>query len=638
MSDIKLLDKSVWGKISAGEVVEKPASIVKELVENSIDAKAKNITIEIKNGGTTYISVSDDGTGIKKDQISLAFTPHATSKLVEINDLYKLQTMGFRGEALASISAVSKVSLITKTQDEQVGHKVYTCGGEEISFSEIACNTGTNIVVEDLFFNTPARAKFLRKNKSEENDITMYVEKLMLSNPNINFKYVVDDKLVYNTTNCSLLDIIYTIYGKDIAENMIEVNYQKGDCKVYGYISKPSYCKSNRTYQSLFVNGRFCINQIISASISRAYETFLMKGKFPIYVLFLSLPTDSVDVNVHPNKLEVKFENSQHIYGLFNDAVFNALSTQTHIVDALKDENSEEETNKTPFIFNKVEKNEGISYSEQQDYNETTNEISKNDVNYVSEINYNDKVMENASKITFNQSLECFKMPQEVDIFPTIQPINIQTQKIFELNEQKEQNDYKKLFDSQKRVIGVAFKTYIIVEKDDNLYMIDQHAAHERFLFDKFMKQLENSEIMVQNLFEPYILNVNAKEQEFIENNLDTLQSYGFDIEFFGSGSYKISSIPMLLQNVNIKEYFEDMLKDLNFKVKKPNEIKRRMIATMACKAAVKAGNVLSNEEIEKLLELLRENNNTLLCPHGRPVVIMFTEKELEKMFKRIVS
>lgn len=638
MSDIKLLDKSVWGKISAGEVVEKPASIVKELVENSIDAKANNITIEIKDGGTTYISVSDDGNGIKKDQISLAFTAHATSKLTEIDDLYKLQTMGFRGEALASISAVSKVSLITKTKDEQVGQKVCVNGGEQVSCSEIACNRGTNIIVEDLFFNTPARAKFLRKNKSEENDITSYVEKLMLSNSNINFKYIVDNKLVYNTTNCSLLDIIYTIYGRDIAENMIEVNYQKGDYIVYGYVSKPSYCKSNRTYQSLFVNGRYCINQIISASISRAYETFLMKGKFPIYVLFLTLPTDSVDVNVHPNKLEVKFENSQHIYGLFNDAIFNALSTQTHIVDALKDENVEETISETPFVFNKVEKNEGISYTDQQDYNESASKNSQNDEDYASEINYNDKIIEGASKISFKQSLECFKMPQEVDIFPSIQQVNTPTIKNFELNEQKEQENYKKLFDSKKRVIGVAFKTYIIVEKDDNLYMIDQHAAHERFLFDKFMKQVENSEVMVQNLFEPYILNVNTKEQEFIEDNLILLKSYGFDIEFFGSGSYKISSIPMLLQNVNIKEYFEDMLKDLNFRVKKPNEIKRRMIATMACKAAVKAGNVLSDVEIEKLLELLKENNNTLLCPHGRPVVIMFTEKELEKMFKRIVS
>lgn len=638
MSDIKLLDKSVWGKISAGEVVEKPASIVKELVENSIDAKANNITIEIKDGGTTYISVSDDGNGIKKDQISLAFTAHATSKLTEIDDLYKLQTMGFRGEALASISAVSKVSLITKTKDEQVGQKVCVNGGEQVSCSEIACNRGTNIIVEDLFFNTPARAKFLRKNKSEENDITSYVEKLMLSNSNINFKYIVDNKLVYNTTNCSLFDIIYTIYGRDIAENMIEVNYQKGDYIVYGYVSKPSYCKSNRTYQSLFVNGRYCINQIISASISRAYETFLMKGKFPIYVLFLTLPTDSVDVNVHPNKLEVKFENSQHIYGLFNDAIFNALSTQTHIVDALKDENVEETISETPFVFNKVEKNEGISYTDQQDYNESASKNSQNDEDYASEINYNDKIIEGASKISFKQSLECFKMPQEVDIFPSIQQVNTPTIKNFELNEQKEQENYKKLFDSKKRVIGVAFKTYIIVEKDDNLYMIDQHAAHERFLFDKFMKQVENSEVMVQNLFEPYILNVNTKEQEFIEDNLILLKSYGFDIEFFGSGSYKISSIPMLLQNVNIKEYFEDMLKDLNFRVKKPNEIKRRMIATMACKAAVKAGNVLSDVEIEKLLELLKENNNTLLCPHGRPVVIMFTEKELEKMFKRIVS
>lgn len=635
MSDIKLLDKSVWGKISAGEVVEKPASIVKELVENCIDAHANNITIEIKNGGTTYICVQDDGSGIKHDQISLAFLPHATSKLNSIDDLYKLQTMGFRGEALASICAVSKVSLTTKTDEDIIGQKVVVQGGEIQSSSEIACNRGTCVVVEDLFFNTPARAKFLRKNKSEENDITSYVEKLMLSNSNINFKYIIDNKLIYNTTNCSLLDIIYTIYGREVAENMIEVNYSKGDYKVYGYTCKPSFCKSNRTYQSLFVNKRFCINQMISTSISRAYENFLMKGKFPVYVLFLTLPTESVDVNVHPNKLEVKFDNSQHIYGLFNDAVFYALSTQTHIVDALQDEVGVSESE--PIVFNKVEKNEGVSFVNKiKNQNIALKEQQVSGNNYVSEINYNDQISEKSS-FAFNQTYESNARPLEVPIYatPTYEnKIELHTSQ----NIQKEKDNYNKLFDSTKRIIGVAFKTYIIVEKDDNLYMIDQHAAHERFLFDKFMKQVENNDVLVQNLLVPYILNVNSKEEEFIESNIELLQSYGFEIEYFGSNSYKISSIPMLIQNVNLKEYFDDMLKDIGYQIKKPNEIKRRMIATMACKSAVKAGNTLSDNEIETLLNMLKENNNTLLCPHGRPIVLMFTEKELEKMFKRIVS
>ena len=643
MADIKLLDKSVWGKIAAGEVVEKPASIVKELVENSIDAKAKNITIEIKGGGTTLISILDDGIGIKKDQLKLAFLPHATSKLKDIDDLYNLQTMGFRGEALASICAVSKVELTTKTCDDDIGNKIVMQGGEEISLSEIACNTGTNIKVTNLFFNTPARAKFLRKNKTEENDITSYVEKLMLSHKDISFKYIVDDKMVYNTTNCSLLDIIYTIYGKDIAENMIEIDYKKDDYHIYGYISKPTHSKNNRTYQSLFVNNRYCINQLISASISRAYENFMMKGKFPVYILFLDLPTNCVDVNVHPNKLEVKFENSQHIYGLFNDAVFLALSKQTHIVEALDDEKYSSSGftsfDETP-IFNKVEKDEGISFSDEEQ-KQTENYSEKNNEIYESEINYNDNISNYAKTTTSNNQSSQIYTPKETYIFTDSniqekQKINESLQN--EIKEQKEQVTYQKLFDSQKKVIGIAFKTYIIVEKDDNLYLIDQHAGHERFLFDKFMKQVENNDIMVQNLLVPYILNVNNKEQEYLENNLGLLRSYGFDIEYFGSNSYKISSIPMLIQNVNLKEYFDDVLGDMNTKVKKPNEIVRRMIATMACKAAVKAGNTLSNDEVDILLNMLKENNNTLLCPHGRPIVIVFERSQLEKMFKRIVS
>lgn len=645
MADIKLLDKSVWGKIAAGEVVEKPASIVKELVENSIDAKAKNITIEIKGGGTTLISILDDGIGIKKDQLKLAFLPHATSKLKDIDDLYNLQTMGFRGEALASICAVSKVELTTKTCDDDIGNKIVMQGGEEISLSEIACNTGTNIKVTNLFFNTPARAKFLRKNKTEENDITSYVEKLMLSHKDISFKYIVDDKMVYNTTNCSLLDIIYTIYGKDIAENMIEIDYKKDDYHIYGYISKPTHSKSNRTYQSLFVNNRYCINQLISASISRAYENFMMKGKFPVYILFLDLPTNCVDVNVHPNKLEVKFENSQHIYGLFNDAVFLALSKQTHIVEALEDEKYSSSGftsfDETP-IFNKVEKDEGISFSDEEQTKSEDNQYDKeNNDTYESEINYNDNISNYAKTTTSNNQSSQIYTPKETYIFTDSnieekQKINESLQN--EIKEQKEQVTYQKLFDSQKKVIGIAFKTYIIVEKDDNLYLIDQHAGHERFLFDKFMKQVENNDILVQNLLVPYILNVNNKEQEYLENNLGLLRSYGFDIEYFGSNSYKISSIPMLLQNVNLKEYFDDVLGDMNTKVKKPNEIVRRMIATMACKAAVKAGNTLSNDEVDILLNMLKENNNTLLCPHGRPIVIVFERSQLEKMFKRIVS
>ena len=638
MADIQLLDKTVWGKIAAGEVVEKPASIIKELVENSIDAQASSITIEIKEGGTKLIAITDDGCGIKKDQIELAFLPHATSKLRSINDLYSLNTMGFRGEALASISAVSYVELITKTADEDIGHKITLEGGEKTSFTEIASTTGTQIKVSNLFYNTPARAKFLRKTKTEENDITNYVEKLMLANPNIKFKYIVDDKLIYNTTNCTLIDIIYTIYGKDVSSNMIEVNYKKGDYLIYGYISKPTFCKSNRTYQTLFVNKRYCINQMVSTSIANAYDTFLMKGKFPVYVLFLQMPQNSLDVNVHPNKLEVKFENSQLIYGLFNNAVYDALSRQTHIKEAINDEVDESENVSAETQFNKILPNEGVSFLDKIIEEKYNKELGVE----CSEIHVLDKVYTDDKKIKFEQSTT-YDNPVTINIFENQkekeekQSDNNPLKNLISENEKNEQVVYESLFKATRKIIGVAFNTYIIVEEQDTLYLIDQHAAHERQLFDKFMAQINSQDVQVQDLLIPFMLNVNEYESEFIEKNLDIFNSYGFCIENFGKNCYRVTSIPMLLNEINLKDYFDDILSNLSGFVKKPQEIIRNNFATMACKAAIKAGKVLSEKEINILLDKLKENKNVLLCPHGRPIVITFDKKQLEKMFKRIV-
>lgn len=633
MADIKVLEKSVWSKIAAGEVVEKPASIVKELIENSIDAGAKNITIEIVEGGKKSISITDDGCGIKSDQIEIAFLPHATSKLTNIEDLNTLKSMGFRGEALASISAVSKVELISKTSDEEIGHKIKLEGGEKVGISEIASNTGTKITVSDLFFNTPARAKFLRKTKTEENDITNYVEKLMLSHCDINFKYIIDSKIIYNTTNCSLLDTIYTIYGSEISSNMIEVNYQKGNYKVSGYVSTPVIAKSNRTYQSLFVNQRYCINSTISASIANAYETFLMKGKFPVYVLFLTMPQDSLDVNVHPNKLEVKFENSQQIYILFNNAVFEALSRQTHIKDGFvfnhvepqtMDEKTKATTNvqiNTSDIFKKAYNNDnsGISFQIQQEYEDKCKGFWEN---------------KQTNDLKFAQNFA----PLEVSIEPdTTTDTDVSTHFFKPLDEKVEQVKYDALFSLQRKIIGVAFDTYIIVEEGDNLYFIDQHAAHERQLFDKFMAQAEANDIKVQQLLVPYIFRVNDQEYSFLEDNILLLSSYGFDISSFGHNTFKVNCIPMILNDINLKDFFDEILHNLDGLVKKPHEILRHEFATMGCKAAIKAGYRLSEKEINILLDTLKKENTTLLCPHGRPIVVNFDKKQLEKMFKRIV-
>lgn len=649
MAKIELLPKNVYNQISAGEVVEKPASIIKELVENSIDAHAKNITIEIKNGGTEYISVADDGIGIDANDVELAFMPHATSKIRTFEDLSTLNSMGFRGEALASISSVSRVEMTTKTENQELGIKVKLEGGDFVSKTEVASVTGTKIVVKDLFFNTPARAKFLRKNKTEEGDITTYVEKLMLSNTDVNFKYIVDGEQKYNTTNCNLLDVIYTIYGKDIAKNVLEVNYTSGNYNIYGYISKPTIAKNNRTYQSLFVNKRFCTNSIISAAISKSYEEFLMKGKFPLYVLSLSMPQDSLDVNVHPNKLEVKFENSNKIFMLFTEAVSKTLYSDTHLRMVEDEQQPQQEDFNTVenISLPKLDKFEGVSFS---DVKNTTleeksfpaiNEVAKTNIfcdlslkedkNETSFQSFENQVVNNSKGFEFRNTT-----PQVVEISTT--PIKKEENKQMDFCSQQQIDDaYKNLFNESRTIIGVAFKTYIIVEEGEKLYFIDQHAAHERQLFDKYQNQIKENDVLKQDLMIPYVLNVSQTEYSFLNDNLNLLNEYGFEIVDFGENCFKITAVPLLLADINIKDYFDDILKNLSAIAKKPIELIRDDIATMACKAAVKAGNTLSNTEINILLDTLEKEKTTLLCPHGRPIIIVYDKKQLEKMFKRIV-
>ena len=632
MAKIEVLSKQVYNKISAGEVVEKPASIIKELVENSLDAGAKNIIIEIRKGGIEYISVADDGCGIDATDVELAFLPHATSKIREFEDLSRLTSMGFRGEALASISAVSKVEIVTKTERQELGIKAFLEGGELITKSEVATVNGTKLIIKDLFYNTPARAKFLRKPKSEEGDITTYVEKLMLSHTNVNFKYIVDDEIKYNTTNCDIIDVIYAIYGKDVANNLIEVNYISGDYKVEGYISKPTVAKNNRTYQSLFVNKRYCTNALISASISKAYEGYLMKGKFPLYVLFLTMPQNSLDVNVHPNKLEVKFENSSHIFMLFNNAVSKALFSDSHIKLA-----SEEETfNKTEsFNLQTLQKDEGVSFvlpkNEEVEYTKTS-------IKPVAEENLIFDTQNNNNLFEYKPFVFERSRPEVVEINTQVtQNGQISIQEEIKNNEAETKNSYENLFRPERKVVGVAFKTYIIVEEQDKLYFIDQHAAHERQLFDKFQKQINENEVIKQDLLVPYILNVSEQEAYFIDDNLTLLNEYGFDIVDFGQNSYKITAIPLLLSEIDLSQYFNELLSNLNSIAKKPIDVIRNDIATMACKAAIKGGNKLSDKEINILLDTLEKEKTTLLCPHGRPIVVVYDKKQLEKMFKRIV-
>lgn len=627
---IKLLAKDVINQISAGEVVEKPASVVKELVENSIDAGASNIVIEIKNGGISYISVQDDGSGILCDEICLAFTPHATSKISNIDDLQELCSMGFRGEALATISAVSDVYLSTKTQNDEIGTKVYLQGGELIDSQSIACVVGTKIEVLNLFYNTPARLKFLRKPKSEESDITTYVQKLIMSRSDISFKYIIDGKIIYNTLSGNLKDNIYSIYGKEFCDNLLEVNYSLDDYKIYGYISKPEYTKANRTYQTLFVNKRFCGNATISSAVSLAYENFLMKGKFPVYILFLELPQNQLDVNVHPNKLEVKFSENSKVFKLVNDGVFKSLSDNNNIQEIIE---KEPINNFTDNIL--IEKNEGISYKNQD------NNAEQDLINIHQKTDQDDSLLKdylkNFEELTNNDG--SYKLNLHKGI---LQEINLKSEnKNDEITEIKKENTNQlkteNIFENNYKTIGKVFNTYLILEQDEKLFLIDQHAAHERYNYDKLMEQIKTNNLAIQNLLIPYTLKVNAQEASFLSSHLEDLIQMGIMINELGYNTFGINGVPTIISDINLNEFFEGILSDLNSVIKEPHQVIKEKFMQKACKSSVKGGDDLHDSEIKQLLLLLKNDIKLLQCPHGRPIVVQLDKKQIEKWFKRIV-
>ncbi len=640
MSKINILTKDVYTKIAAGEVVDKPASVVKELVENSIDAHATNITIEILDGGITQIKVSDNGSGIDADDFNKVFLPHATSKIKSIADLNKIGTLGFRGEALASIAAVSKVTLSSKTESDDEGHQIKVFGGEMEDIVPIGATTGTYIVVDELFYNIPARKKFLKKPKQEETEITNYVSRLILANPNISIKYIADNKIVYQSYGSGLYDAIYSIYGKSIVDNIFSFEFSRDNYKFYGYLGKPTYTKPNRTYQTLIINGRYVINQTVSTSVFRAYENHIMKNSFPFYVINMEIPLDKVDVNVHPNKLDVKFEDNNLLFGIIYSEISNILY---HINDTKKitteDDDSKENvdisklenTSNIGTEFNKLEyeSNEIKEVSlvgEKEHVYESNKE--KND-----EIDFKNKINETTAQYKINNSVM-----EDFD-FKVQQPNTVDNNEGISIPDSNvDQQSIQLLQDASYKIIGTIFNTYILVEKNNKVLLIDQHAGHERILFDKFNKDLESQQINTQPLLIPYVIDCNYMEAQFIKENITLINSMGFDISEFGDNSFKISSEPVVFNNIDISQIFDNILNDIdnNLILSKQNVI-RDYIAKKACKAAVKANDCLSDSEIDHLVTLLNNENQVLLCPHGRPIVVELDKKEIEKWFKRIV-
>ena len=629
MAKINILKPEIFNKISAGEVVEKPASIVKELIENSIDAGADKINIQIYDGGITKIVVSDNGSGIEPDDLESAFLPHATSKIANEDDLYNIATLGFRGEALASIAAVSQVEVISKTINSN-GNSIKISGGEIVAEGEKGSPAGTYICVENLFFNTPARQKFLKKPKKEESDITTLVAKLILANPNISIKYSADDKLIYSSSGQGLKDAIFAVYGAQTLNSIIPIEFERGNYKLTGYLGKTSFFKPNRTYQTIMVNNRYVADSIINVALSQSYESYMMKHCFPFCVINFSIPVNEVDVNVHPSKLEVRFQDSRAVFGFIYSAIsetlFNYLTQKT---------NEEVET-KQPEI--QLSKPEEVDVRKTETTQNTSNDLGMSllfdnltqDNNRLELHSSKDSVLSEIiiEKLTSQTPKETLNTTEEKPVFV---PQPTQQQLI------KEEIVDKDAYLSSQ-IIGKAFNTFVILEQEDNLYFIDQHAAHERLLFDKFVSQIKNDNVSSQPLLLPYTIEVNYQEEQFLNENLSMLQSLGFGIEPFGNLSFKISAIPSLLPDLNVPNFFSNFLANLNnYSQMKSIDLIRDDLAEKACKHAVKGGDDLSKEELIKLVRGVGDGNVTMQCPHGRPFVVKFTRKDIDKWFRRIV-
>lgn len=658
---INVLSPRIYNRIAAGEVVERPASVVKELVENSLDAGATKIKIEIEEGGIKKICVADNGCGISKEDLPLAFLPHATSKIANIDDLDEISTLGFRGEALASIASVSMVSLTTKTKGSESGYKIDATGGEISKISEVARLDGTTITMKNLFFNTPARAKFLKKPKTEESEITHLVEKFMLAQPQVHFEYVVDGKTVYDHASGNLDEVIYLIYGKDIYDHLLKIDLQEETIKVSGYVCSPKVSRPNRTYQTLFVNGRYVENYMVSACVQGAFEHFLMKGRFPVYVIKLEMPFDNVDVNVHPNKREVKFENSSKVFGVIRRAVERALVSTNLIADfeftsqdekewskfSIKNEPNPVETSFHSFTnidSKKMEENEGASFKnisvdsvEAKEKILSPKDYQKKGIDIINMPDFSgvksDRKNRNrpGGNIFFDQSGDSFLHEVEISVK---NEISQQSQP----QQPKKDNFVEENFLTSKveeiKIIGVVFKTYIITEFEDSIYVIDQHAMHERQNYEALKKQIEAHNVAKQDLLVPYTFTLLAKDRDNMEGKLDNLRKIGFEIKQDGN-KFSITSVPFVLSGIKLDKFVGEILADESMKERTASDIVNDKLCQSACKHAIRAGDDVSNDEIVYLIEQMKKS--VPLCPHGRPIIVKITRKELEKMFKRVL-
>lgn len=618
MPNIAILNQETIDKIAAGEVVERPCSVVKELVENAIDAGSTAITVEIKEGGISFIRITDNGCGIERDQVAVAFYRHSTSKIRSAEDLLTVKSLGFRGEALSSISAVARVELITKTYDELTGTRYVIEGSKELSNEEIGAPDGTTFIVKDLFYNVPARRKFLKTAQTEGSYISDMVEKLALSHPDISFKFINNNQTKLHTSgNGNRKDIIYHIFGREISSSLLEVKHECEYFKVEGFIGKPVITRGNRNYENYFINGRYVKSNILSRAIEEAYKNFLMQHQYPFTVLYFTFFSE-LDVNVHPTKMELRFDNNNEIYVELCDTIYAILSHKEMIPDVPIDSTPapkkivHEYKEPIPEPFEKRRINEVRAAESRSVYGQSVTSAVKD---YSS--------IEPAAKAPENSS--------------ACEPAQIVA------GTQQTLGDYDKVFltESSKKqfsIIGQLFKTYWLIEFEDKLYIIDQHAAHEKVLYEKTMARLANKDFTSQRISPPIVMTLDARECEMLEKYRPQIEQFGYEVEHFGGKEYMISAIPDNLFNIDMKDLFIEMLDDFsNATGRQTPDIITEKVASMSCKAAVKGNDKLTLPEINKLIDELLSLDNPYNCPHGRPTIISMSKYEIEKKFKRIV-
>ena len=685
MSKIHVLNQDTINKIAAGEVIERPMAVVKELTENAIDAGAGAITVEVKDGGKALIRMTDNGVGMNEEDVRLAFTPHATSKIDDAEDLLRVSTLGFRGEALASISSVSQLEMVTKTRNELMGCRYEADGGKERTLEAVGCPDGTTILVRNLFFNTPARLKFLKSSPTEAGYINTLIERLALSHPDISFRFINQNQTKLHTSgNGNLKDVIYHIYGKDITSNLLEVDASEVSCQVKGFIGKPIISRGNRNYMNYFINGRYIKSSTIHKAIEDAYQPYTMQHRYPFTVLHFTVAPELVDINVHPQKMEIRFSDAQGIYQSVYHAISEALKHREFIPEVSlaspasqpvpKKGQATAKPVREPEMFEKkrmqsvqileeikkqdeILKQQGIMresavYGKQDraDASKKMDDVSdmestKAAGNAVPNIRQTEEAGSTAPNI--GQTEEAGSTAPNIGQVEIVENIVQNTEHTKEVKYNVHNPVQESFFDkgilseqAQKevKIIGQVFDTYWILQYDNAMYMVDQHAAHEKVLYERFMKQFSEKKPMVQLLQPPVVLTLTMQEEQAVKEHMSVFEELGYQIEPFGGREYVVNGVPAHLPQIGNEELLKEVIDAMVDEHSRPTpDILKDKIASMSCKAAVKGNNRLPREQMEELLRELMTLENPYHCPHGRPTMIKMTKTELDKKFKRIV-